>query len=205
MPTDKNGNSLHHQKILNPERKHIKNHRTNTKADIESPALSTHTRCFHRCLNWIWSTVWPLDGMQLNKSLSTGFKCDHSMRRATILTCVQPHVHFHAAWSGEALQTALTLEGLDACVCLHVRCEGTLHCESSETLFAFEGFLVGVNANVADEVAGLLELFGAVRAAVPAHTVLFPDRACSKANNWISSSKIFMLNEYLSHCETWLE
>lgn len=102
---------------------------------------------------------------------------------ATALTCVQPHVHFHAAWGGEALQAALTLEGLDARVCLHVRCEGALHCESSEALLALERLLVGVDANVADEVAGLLELLGAVGAAMPANTVLFPDWAWAGEKN----------------------
>lgn len=101
-------------------------------------------------------------------------------KQAAVLTCVQPHVDLHAAWSGEAFQAALTLKGLDARVRLHVRSESALHRKSSETLFALEGFLVGVDANVAHKVAGLLELFGAVRAAMPADTVLFPDRACAE-------------------------
>lgn len=94
-----------------------------------------------------------------------------------MVTCVQSHVYFHAARSGETLQTALTLEGLDAAVCFHVRCEGALHSKRSETLFALEWLLVGVNTDVADEVAGFFELLGAIRAAMPANTILLPDRA----------------------------
>lgn len=90
---------------------------------------------------------------------------------------MQTHVYFHAARSGEALQTALTLEGLDARVRFHVRCEGALDGEGSEALFALERLLVGVDADVADEITGLLELLGAVRAAMPADAVLLPDGA----------------------------
>lgn len=97
---------------------------------------------------------------------------------------MQPHVYFHAARSGEALQTALTLEGLDARVRLHVCGEGALHGKSSEALFALERFLVGVDAYVSNEVAGLLKLLGAVGAPVPANPILFPDRAW-KGHNMI--------------------
>lgn len=90
---------------------------------------------------------------------------------------METHVYFHAARSGEALQTALALERLDARVRLHVRCEGALHSERSETLFALEGLLVRVDADVADQIAGLLELLGAVGTAVPADAVLFPNQA----------------------------
>lgn len=86
-------------------------------------------------------------------------------------------MYFHAARSGEALQTALALERLDARVRLHVCCEGALHSERSETLFALEGLLVRVDADVADQIAGLLELLGAVGTAVPADAVLFPNQA----------------------------
>ncbi len=88
---------------------------------------------------------------------------------------MQTHVYFHAARSGEALQTALTLKGLDTRVRFHVCCEGALDGKSSEALFALERLLVRVDADVANEIAGLLELLGAVRAAVPANAVLLPD------------------------------
>lgn len=94
-----------------------------------------------------------------------------------LLTCMQTHVYFHAARSGEALQTALTLKGLDTRVRFHVCCEGALDSKSSEALFALERLLVSVDADVADEVAGFLELLGAVWAAMPADAVLLPDGA----------------------------
>lgn len=90
---------------------------------------------------------------------------------------MQPHVYFHAARSGKALQTALTLEGLDTRVSFHMCREGTLDSESSEALFALERLLVRVDADVTNKVAGFLELLGAVRAAVPAHTILLPNGA----------------------------
>lgn len=93
-----------------------------------------------------------------------------------LLTCMQAHVYFHAAGSGEALQTALALERLDTRVRFHVCCEGALDSKSSEALFALERFLVRVDADVADEIAGLLELLGAIGTAVPANTVLFPNQ-----------------------------
>lgn len=86
-------------------------------------------------------------------------------------------MYFHAARSGEALQAALALERLDACVRFHVRREGALDSKSPETLFALERLFVRVDADVADEVAGLLELFGAIWTAMPANAVLFPDQA----------------------------
>ena len=90
---------------------------------------------------------------------------------------MQTHVYLHAARSGKALEAALTLKGLDARVRFHVCCEGTLDSERSEALFALERLLVSVDADVADKVAGLLELLGAVWAAVPADAVLLPDGA----------------------------
>lgn len=90
---------------------------------------------------------------------------------------MQTHVNFHAARSGEALQTALTLKGLDTRVRFHVCGEGALDSKSSEALFALERLLVRVDANVADKIAGLLELLGAVWAAVPANAILLSDRA----------------------------
>lgn len=89
---------------------------------------------------------------------------------------MQPHVNFHASRRGETLQTALTLEGLNTSVCFHMCRESTLHSKRSETLFTLERLLVGVDADVADKVTWFFELFGAVRAAMPANTVLFPDR-----------------------------
>lgn len=94
-----------------------------------------------------------------------------------LLTCMQTHVYLHATRSGEALEAALALKGLDARVRFHMCCEGTLDSKSSEALFALERLLVSVDADVADEVAGFLELLGAVRAAVPADAVLLPDGA----------------------------
>lgn len=95
----------------------------------------------------------------------------------TLLTCMKTHVYFHAARSGEALQTALALERLDTRVRFHVCCEGALDSKSSEALFALERLLVRVDADVADEITGLLELLGAIGTAVPANAVLFPNQA----------------------------
>lgn len=86
-------------------------------------------------------------------------------------------MYFHAARSGEALQTALTFKRLDTRVRFHVRCEGALDSKGSEALLALERLLVRVDADVADEIAGLLELLGAVGTAVPANAVLFPNQA----------------------------
>lgn len=94
-----------------------------------------------------------------------------------LLTCMQTHVYFHAARSGEAFQTALALKRLNACVRFHVCCEGALDSKSSEALFALERLLVGVDADVANKIAGLLELLGAIWTAMPADAILFPDRA----------------------------
>ena len=86
-------------------------------------------------------------------------------------------MNLHAARGGEALEAERTLEGLDARVRLHVGREGALDGERPEALLALEGLLVGVDADVAHQVAGLLELLGAVGAAVPAHAILLPDGA----------------------------
>lgn len=88
---------------------------------------------------------------------------------------MQTHVYFHAARSGEALQTALTLKRLDTRVRFHVCCEGALDSKGSEALFTLERLLVGVDADVANKVAGLLELLGAIWAAMPANAILLPD------------------------------
>lgn len=86
-------------------------------------------------------------------------------------------MHLHAARSGEALKTALALKGLDTRVCFHVCREGALDGKSPEALFALERLLVCVDADVADKIAGLLELLRAVWAAVPANAILLPDGA----------------------------
>lgn len=97
-----------------------------------------------------------------------------------LLTCMETHVYFHAARSGEAFQTALALERLDTRVRFHVCCKGALNSKSSEALLALERLLVRVDADVADEIAGLLELLGAIGTAVPANAVLFPNQAWKK-------------------------
>lgn len=84
-------------------------------------------------------------------------------------------MHFHASRSGEALEAGLTLERLDASVRFHVRREGAFDCEGPEALFALERLLVGVDADVAHQIAGLLELLGAIRTAMPADAILLPD------------------------------
>lgn len=71
---------------------------------------------------------------------------------------MQTHVYLHATRSGEALEAALTLKGLDTRVRFHVCCEGTLDSKSPEALFALERLLMSVDANVANKVAGFLEL-----------------------------------------------
>lgn len=96
---------------------------------------------------------------------------------------MQSHVYLHAARSGEALQTALTLKGLDTRVRFHMCSEGTLDSKSSEALFALERLLVGVDTNVANKVAWFLELLGAVWAAMPPNTILFPDGAWEKSRS----------------------
>lgn len=93
---------------------------------------------------------------------------------------MQSHVYFQAARSGEALQTALTLKGLDTRMRFHVCCEGTLDSKSSEALFALVRLLVGVDTDVANKVTGLFELLGAVWTAMPTNTILLPDRTWKK-------------------------
>lgn len=88
---------------------------------------------------------------------------------------MKSHVYFHAARGGEALQTALTLERLDTRVCFHVCCEGALNSKSSEALFALKRLLMGVDADVANKITGLLELLGAIRTAMPANAIFLPD------------------------------
>lgn len=104
---------------------------------------------------------------------------------------MQPHVYLHAARSGEALETTLALKGLDTRVCFHVCCEGTLDGKSPEALFALERLLVCVDADVADKIAGLLELLGAVWAAMPANAILLSDGAWHL--NWLLEDAPFLL------------
>lgn len=100
------------------------------------------------------------------------------MQQLHQLTCMQSHVHLHAARSGEALETALTLEGLDTRMRFHMCCQGAFNSKSPKALFALERLLVGVDADVSDKVAGFLELFGAVGAAMQTNPILFSNRAC---------------------------
>ena len=46
-----------------------------------------------------------------------------------------------------------------------------LHCKCPETLVALVGLLMGVDTNVSHQVTGLLELFGAVGALMPADPI----------------------------------
>lgn len=91
-------------------------------------------------------------------------------------TCVQANVHLEAPRGGEALHAVLALEGLDARVRLDVGGQRALHGEGPEALGALEGLLMGVDADMAHQVAGLAELLGAVGAHMPAHAVLLTDR-----------------------------
>lgn len=92
-----------------------------------------------------------------------------------LLTCVQPHMHLHAAGGGEALPAVCTLEGFDARVCFGVCGECAFHSERSETLCALVRLLVRVYADVAHQVTRLLELLAAVWATMPAHSTHLPD------------------------------
>lgn len=83
----------------------------------------------------------------------------------------------HAPRRGETLHAVRTLEGFNAGVDLHVGGQGALDRKGTEALLALVGFLVSVNADVPHQIAGLLELFGAVGAAVPPHPILLPDGA----------------------------
>lgn len=90
---------------------------------------------------------------------------------------MQSHVYLHAAGSREALQAAMALKRLDASVSFHMGCECTIDSKCSEALFALKRFLMGMDADVADEVAGFLKFFGAVRASMPADAIFLPDGA----------------------------
>lgn len=90
-------------------------------------------------------------------------------------TCVQPDVYFEAPRGGKALHAVLALERLDARVCFDVSGQGALHSKGPETLWTLEGLLVGVNADVAHQVARLPELLGAVGTHVPPNAILLTD------------------------------
>lgn len=93
---------------------------------------------------------------------------------------MQTNVHFEAPRRGEALQAVLALERLDARVRFDVSGEGALHGEGPEALGTLEGLLMGVNADVAHQVARLPELLGAVGTHVPPHAILLADGTCSQ-------------------------
>ena len=89
-------------------------------------------------------------------------------------------MHLEASRGGEALHAAVALERLDARVRFDVGRQRALHGEGPEALWALEGLLVGVDAYVAHQVAGLAELLGAAGTHVPPHTVLLADRPWGK-------------------------
>ena len=95
---------------------------------------------------------------------------------------MQANVHLEAPRGGEALHAVLALEGLDARVRLDVGGQRALHGESPEALGALEGLLVGVDADVAHQIAGLAELLGTAGAHVPAHAILLADRPWGAAD-----------------------
>ena len=84
---------------------------------------------------------------------------------------MQPEVDFETAVGGEGLLTDVALEVLDARVRLDVRRQRALDGERAEALRALVGLFVRVHAHVTYEVGRLLELFGAVRALMPAYAV----------------------------------
>lgn len=118
------------------------------------------------------------NGRSTRPATSADPAVNHLRRQAR--TCVQANVHLEAPRGGEALHAALALERLDARVRFDVGCQRALHGESPEALRALEGLLVGVDADVAHQVAGLAELLGAVGTHVPSHTILLADRPWRK-------------------------
>ena len=84
---------------------------------------------------------------------------------------MQPEVNLETAVGGEGLLTDVALEVLDARVRLDVRRQRALDGERAEALRALVGLFVGVHAHVTYQIGRLLELFGAVRALMPAHAV----------------------------------
>ena len=80
-------------------------------------------------------------------------------------------MHLEAALGREHLIADLTLELLQAHVCLDVRRQRALDGERPEALATLVGLLVRVDTDVTHEVARLLEFLRAVRALVPPDTV----------------------------------
>ncbi len=56
----------------------------------------------------------------------------------------------HAPRCGETFHAVLTLESFNACVDLHVGCQGALDCEGTEALLALVGFFMSMNTDVTD-------------------------------------------------------
>lgn len=119
-------------------------------------------------------------GSRPRKALGCGPQAVGGVRWAAPRTCVQADVHLEAPRRGEALHAVLALEGLDPRVRLDVGGQGALHRKGPEALRALEGLLVGVDADVAHQVAGLPELLSAVGAHVPADDILLADRPCTR-------------------------
>lgn len=76
-----------------------------------------------------------------------------------------------APLSGEQLVARGAFVILDPSVGLDVGGQRALHCEGSETLGTLVRLLVGVDANVSYEITGFLELFTAVGALMPPHSI----------------------------------
>ena len=83
-------------------------------------------------------------------------------------------MHLETALGGEHLVAHLTLELLQPHVCLHMGRQRALDREGAVALGALVRLLVGVDADVADEVTRLLELLRAVGALVPPDAVDLP-------------------------------
>lgn len=84
-------------------------------------------------------------------------------------------MHFQAPRGGKTLHAVLALEGLDARVRFDVGGQSALYRKGPETLWALEGLLMGVNADVTNQVTGLPEPLGAVGAHVPSDAILLAD------------------------------
>ena len=86
-------------------------------------------------------------------------------------TSMQSHVNLETALCREWLVADITWEVLDARVRLQVSGQRALDGERAEALRALVGLFVGVHAHVTYQIGRLLELFGAVRALMPAYAV----------------------------------
>ena len=87
------------------------------------------------------------------------------------LTCMHTYVYFEAALCREVFVTYVTHKLLDPGVCLDVCGERTLDSKGAVALCALVGFLMGVDSDVAYQVARLLEFLGAVGTLMPSHTI----------------------------------